>query len=147
MLAHRRKQIYKIHILLVLVTIVWPSRYSSLSAFKELIHTCHFNPASGLIMRAKLVEKQSSHTFPLTQCSDCFKILEESQLLAKVQKVKWGLLDTSTYDLETEVVSCRIACYIRAIHASVMVGDLSVNYTILCALSNRIQYCTSYQPR
>ena len=89
----------------VVINVVWPSKYSSLSSFQDLIDSTLFIPFTGTEMSAVLVQGKCDAGFPLRTCEACLKRFSDSQLFPKIEAVQWGLVGTSSYDLKVEVVN------------------------------------------
>ena len=109
---------YAIHIA---TSLVWPSHFSRLSQFLQLIDNTTFVPKLGLTITAKVVEN-CSNDIPVPHCEECDRLLMKSKIIEKIKDVKWNLLDTSIYNIKTEVVSIYIVLYIIAmffIHAPI----------------------------
>ena len=52
----------------VVINVVWPSKYSSLSSFQDLIDSTLFIPFTGTEMSAVLVQGKCDAGFPLRTC-------------------------------------------------------------------------------
>ena len=85
-----------------LCVLVWPSKSEKLSAFLELAETSAFKPTMNTTVAVK-VKNHPTEQFPLNQCVRCRQRFDESGLVSAVCGVQWGLLNTSTYNLELTV--------------------------------------------
>ena len=83
---------------------MWPSQISRLEDIKDLIKKNTFAPSSNTRVVVKLVDLPTE-VFPVQQCQQCKDIFLSSGLLEAVNQVKWGLLDTSGYNVcETKLI-------------------------------------------
>ena len=83
-------------------SIVWPSKYSTLEAFKELTENKILKPYPSATVEVEIIEVRTSD-FPATFCKQCDELLTESKLLEAIRVVKWQMLQSSMYDLTKEV--------------------------------------------
>ena len=91
--------------------LVWPSHYSRLGLFRELIAETTFAPRVGMTVKCKMVEGYANQDIPIKTCSECSDKLAQSRILEAMKSVKWGLMDTGLYNAKDEVVgSCLILC-------------------------------------
>ena len=91
-------------------TLVWPSGTSSLAAFKELVKDKLLKPSPSVTVKVKIVPFSTSD-FPTSNCKQCKDLLTESGLLQSIKTVRWRLLQTSMYNLTTEV--CQSLCILH----------------------------------
>lgn len=92
----------RITLLYIPSVLVWPSKCAKLSAFLELAETSAFKPTMNTTVVVK-VKNHPTERFPLNQCLGCTQRFEGSGLVSAVSGVQWGLLNTSTYNLEHTV--------------------------------------------
>ena len=65
--------------------LVWPSRYSSLSCFRDLIATTVFVPKLGVMLRGKVVHGSINHEVPISGCPECSEKMVKSGIVDKLQ--------------------------------------------------------------
>ena len=82
--------------------LVWPSKMQSEAAFLDFIKLHFFKVSLNVDFYVK-VEKTKTELFPIKQCDECKLIFEKSGLIEAFNKVNWGLVGVSTYNLDKEV--------------------------------------------